>query len=122
MLPRGVNNKGVSNTWQQADGGGAGDSMAGIRRSTRYSRKIRPMAFARDKKANAVCWICGQPIDYFLKPSSAPNAWEGDHVVPLSRGGEELDMNNIRASHVRCNRARGNGISVNDIGQQSRIW
>ena len=42
---------------------------------------IRKMAWDRDRKARAVCWICGQPIDYSLAPSSA-NTASADAPVP----------------------------------------
>lgn len=91
-------------------------------RSTRYKTHIRHLAFQRDSKANAPCWICHGPIDYYAEISSTPNSWEGDHVVPIAKGGEELDINNVRACHKRCNRARGAGDNMNDLGRQSRIW
>lgn len=85
-------------------------------------RKIRLLAWNRDRKARAVCHICGEPIDYSIPASSAPLAWEPDHILPFSVAPEmELDLNNIKASHKRCNRQRGNGTN-NDIGKRSRIW
>lgn len=85
---------------------------------------IRRMAYDRDKKNRSVCHICGQPIDYFLQPSSCDEAYEPDHIVPVSIRSElELDLSNIKASHRRCNRARGNGTNGdNTIGMQSRVW
>ena len=85
---------------------------------------IRKLAWDRDRKARAPCHICGQEIDYFLPPSSAPDAWEPDHLVPVSKAPDlELDLKNIFASHMRCNRARGDGINgENDLGRRSRIW
>ena len=92
-------------------------------RSSRW-QYIRKLAWERDRKAKAPCHICGQPIDYFLDPSSAPDAWEPDHLIPVARAPEmELDLANVSASHMRCNRARGDGINgENEIGRQSRIW
>ena len=85
---------------------------------------IRRMAWDRDREAHALCWICGQPIDYTLAPSSADTAWEPDHVLPVHKRPDlELDLNNIRASHRQCNRSRGDGTNgENIIGQQSRVW
>ena len=84
---------------------------------------IRKLAYERDRKARAVCHICGDRIDYSLKPSTAPLSWEPDHLQPFSRAPElELDLNNIAASHMRCNRQRGNGTNDGAIGQRSRIW
>lgn len=95
-----------------------------MQRSKNTSRwqKVRRLAWDRDRKARAVCHICGERIDYSIPASSAPLAWEPDHIVPFSRAPElELDLNNIAPSHTRCNRQRGNG-SNSDVGRRSRIW
>lgn len=85
---------------------------------------VRKLAWERDKRARAVCHICGQPIDYLLTPSSAPNAWEPDHLIPVAKRPDlELDLTNIAASHMRCNRTRGDGTNgENAIGMRSRVW
>lgn len=91
-------------------------------RSSRWPR-IRKMAWERDRKSRAVCHICGERIDYSLEPSSAPLSWEPDHIQTFKNAPElELDLNNIAASHMRCNRQRGNGTHDGDLGQRSRIW
>lgn len=93
--------------------------MAG--RSSKWPR-VRKMAWDRDRKNRAVCHICGGDIDYTLLPSSAPGAWEPDHVIPVSVAPElELDLSNIKASHMKCNRTRGRGADV-EIGMRSRVW
>jgi len=91
-------------------------------RSSRWPR-IRRLAWDRDRKARAVCHICGERIDYTLAPSSAPLAWEPDHLQTFKNAPElELDLNNIAAAHMRCNRQRGNALHDGDIGRRSRIW
>ena len=87
-------------------------------------RRIRRQAWERDRKAQAPCHICGQPINYMLEPSSAPDAWEPDHLIPVAKRPDlELDLLNIAASHARCNRSRGDGTNgENVLGQQSRVW
>ena len=92
-------------------------------RSSRWKR-IRLLAFERDRKANAVCHICNQPINYLLEPSSCADAYEPDHIIPVAKAPElELDLMNVAASHARCNRSRGDGTNgENVIGIQSRIW
>lgn len=86
--------------------------------------RVRALAWDRDRRKRAVCHICGQPIDYFVKPSSTPDSYEPDHIVPVSKRPDlELDLNNIKASHRRCNRTRGDGIrGTKDLGVQSRDW
>ena len=100
-----------------------------IREKRKMSRSgrwpmIRRQVWDRDRKAKAPCHICGGSIDYSLRPSSCPDSWEPDHIIPVSKRPDlELDMNNIKASHMRCNRARGDGTNgENNIGMQSRIW
>ena len=85
---------------------------------------VRKMAWDRDRKAKAVCWICGQAIDYSVAASSSDDSWEPDHVQPVSKRPDlELDLNNIKPAHRQCNRQRGDGTNgENAIGQRSRIW
>lgn len=86
-------------------------------------RYIRRLAWDRDRKARAKCHICGGFINYSIPASSAPHAWEPDHIIAVSKDPTlELDLSNIAASHMRCNRMRGNGIAASDIGMRSRIW
>lgn len=81
------------------------------------------MAWNRDRRSRAVCHICGEKINYSIPASSAPLAWEPDHIIPFSTAPDlELDLNNIAASHMRCNRQRGNGSHQLDIGMRSRVW
>lgn len=60
---------------------------------------------ARIKAANPNCYICGQPIDYTLKP---PNPWSYvvDETIPLARGGT-LTYHNSGAAHRWCNQVKG---------------
>ena len=50
--------------------------MAQEYRSGSKWRRIRRLAWDRDRKARAVCHICGERINYSLEPSSAPLSWE----------------------------------------------
>ncbi len=85
-------------------------------------RSLRVSCYRRDRRANAPCWICGQPINYALKPSSAPDAYEPDHVRDVKTRPElAFDPGNIAASHRSCNRGRGTR-EVDGIGQPSRVW
>ena len=62
----------------------------------------------RDRKiiarSQAPCHICGQPIDYELAWHE-PRSFVVDHVVPIARGGAD-NLNNKRAAHRDCNRAK----------------
>ena len=96
--------------------------IMGHSRSSKWNT-VRRLAWGRDRKNRPPCHICGQPIDYSIPPSSSPLAWEPDHVVPFSIAPElELDLNNIKASHRQCNRARGKDGRINELGMRSRVW
>lgn len=53
------------------------------------------------------CHLCGRPIDYAL-PAGHPMSFEVDELVPVSKGGDPLDFNNVAAAHRICNQRRGN--------------
>lgn len=96
--------------------------MSATRRGGRRWKITRDAAFRRDYKLRAVCWICGQPINYEA-PSSAPDGWAPDHYRPVSKFPElEFDLSNIRPSHVQCNLSRGAGDGIDHIGSTSRVW
>lgn len=60
---------------------------------------------ARIRRDQPACAICGQPIDYTL-PYLDPGEFVVDHIVPLSKGGQDR-LENKQAAHRSCNRAKG---------------
>lgn len=59
------------------------------------------------KASGGPCALCGGAIDYSL-PHFHPDAFEVDEIVPVSLGGNPLDINNVQRAHRRCNQERGN--------------
>jgi len=55
------------------------------------------------------CGICGKRVDITLKsgPRGDDRGPSVDHVIPRSKGGSN-DFANLRLTHWRCNRKRGN--------------
>lgn len=91
-------------------------------RGSRRWHELRARLFDRDRKANAPCWICGQPIDY-RAASMTPDAWEPDHVQPVATHPDlAFDPGNIRPSHCSCNRSRGSRRADASIGKSTRNW
>lgn len=91
--------------------------------NTTAGRKVRAMCWKRDREQKARCWICGGVIDYTLKPSSTPEAWEPDHVLPRVRHPRlTLDPTNIKAAHRKCNRSRHDRATLHGLGKPSREW
>lgn len=94
-------------------------------RSRLWRERVRPRCYERDRKANAACWICGQPIDYHL--TDGPDCWEPDHYLPRSTHPElAADPRNIRPSHRSCNRRRSDSMLVKPaadlLGVPSETW
>lgn len=54
-------------------------------------------------KSGGICGICEQEI------LPRHGTWHIDHIVPLSRGGDDT-LANVQASHAPCNLAKGNQI------------
>ena len=63
------------------------------------------------------CALCGQPIDYTLttyidpkdgKRKRHPLSYELDEIVPISKGGSHVDIDNVQPTHRICNQKRGN--------------
>lgn len=71
-----------------------------MKRSTTIRDKHRTVI----AKGHPPCSICGQPIDYTLTYPH-PASYTVDHVVPIDAGGPDT-LDNKRAAHWRCNRAK----------------
>lgn len=61
------------------------------------------------------CHLCGREIDYSLstyvdpkdgKKKRHPMSFEVDELVPVSKGGDPLDINNVAPAHRICNQKR----------------
>ncbi|MVU83469.1 HNH endonuclease [Nocardia sp. ET3-3] len=71
----------------------------------------------RLKRLREPCHLCDEPIDYSI-PYPHPDSFEADHVKPVSKGG--YLFGELRASHKRCNTARGNR-SVDEYRDSIRV-
>ena len=91
----------------------------------RYSNGHRRRSIrARLLATQDVCAICGRPIDKSLK-TPHPLSPEVDEIVPVSKGGDPLDMRNCRLVHRLCNQKRGNKASTSaslPVTEHSRDW
>ena len=86
-------------------------------------KRVRMLAFKRDKAKGAACWVCGGRIDYDAPMSSYRDAYEADHRKPRSKFPElAFELSNIKPSHVKCNRSRKDGAVMNALGEPSRKW
>lgn len=94
-------------------------------RHTKRWQRVKYEAYARDRAADATCWVCGRRIDYRL--AGGPWAYEPDHYYAVKDHPElAFDLANLRPSHAHCNRARGDGSrprrQPGGLGKPSREW
>ena len=54
-----------------------------------------------------ICYLCGRPIDTRLS-GAHPMGPTGDHIHPISMGGDPYDPDNVALAHRRCNTSKGN--------------
>lgn len=67
---------------------------------------VAVMAYLRDpdkrnelwQRDSGECGLCKNPVF---------DSWEADHVVPMSKGGND-DLDNFQVSHPTCNKRKGN--------------
>lgn len=52
-----------------------------------------------------ICGICGKPVDMSLKYPH-PLSPTIDHIIPVSKGGHPVDMDNLQLAHRCCNRQK----------------
>ncbi|AXQ51900.1 HNH endonuclease [Gordonia phage Catfish] len=91
-------------------------------RSTRAWRRLKAAFRRKCADARAVCWLCGQPIDYALEHPH-PYAFEPDHYHPVATHPHLAeDPANLRPSHADCNKRRGDRAPTFGLGRQSRKW
>jgi hypothetical protein len=83
-----------------------------------YSAKRRAIIFGANhipysradvfERDGYTCYLCGLPLDM---TSTMPAYFSAtvDHVVPLSRGGQD-NLSNVRAAHLICNMRKSNRV------------
>lgn len=83
--------------------------MAAKKSNPRRSNGARRTALRkRVKSLGLPCALCGKPINYAL-PAGHPMSYELDEIVPVSKGGDPLDFDNVQPAHRCCNQAKGDG-------------
>lgn len=53
----------------------------------------------------SICGICGQPVDKTLKYPD-PMSPTVDHIIPVSKRGDPVALENLQLAHRYCNRLK----------------
>lgn len=79
-------------------------------------RQLRAKVLAEEH----ICWICGRDVDKTLKTPD-PMSPEAHHIIPLNKGGDELDRANVHLTHRRCNRQQSDRLPARSF-ETMRSW
>ena len=79
-------------------------------------------AYEKAKKiiygSQSVCAICGRPVNFDL---AFPNPWSAtlDHIIPISKGGSVVDIENLQLAHLQCNRMKASRLPTSAPKKQA---
>lgn len=59
----------------------------------------------------SVCGICGKPVDKSIKYPD-PMSPSVDHIIPVSRNGDPISLDNLQLTHRYCNRQKGDNLQI----------
>lgn len=59
----------------------------------------------------SVCGICGKPVDKSLKYPD-PMSPTVDHIIPVSKCGDPVSLDNLQLAHRYCNRMKSDRMPV----------
>lgn len=57
----------------------------------------------------SVCAICGRPVDKSIKYPD-PMSATVDHIIPVSRNGDPVSLDNLQLAHRMCNRMKSDKV------------
>ena len=91
----------------------------------RRNAALRDRLRARMRAQGLPCGICHRAIDYTL-PAGDPMSYELDERIPVARGGDPYDWDNLQPAHRICNERKGARLAkprARDLPRQtSREW
>lgn len=77
-------------------------------------QKAKKIVYAQQ----SVCGICGRPVD---KNLPFPNPWSPtvDHIIPVQKGGDPVNLENLQLAHLACNRAKATKLVAVTVKEKS---
>lgn len=80
--------------------------MSGGRGSWRKRARIKRQLAAVERE----CWLCLEPLDFSVTDHRDPEYVVIDEELPVSKGGDPLDVRNCHLAHARCNGRKGSKV------------
>lgn len=59
----------------------------------------------------SICGICGKPVDKSIKYPD-PMSPTVDHIIPVSRNGDPVSLDNLQLAHRYCNRMKSDKLPI----------
>lgn len=77
-------------------------------------QRVRKIIFAQQ----TVCGICGRPVD---KKLVFPDPWSAtvDHIIPVQKGGDPINIENLQLAHLFCNRVKSNKLVTVNVKEKN---
>lgn len=70
-------------------------------------------------KTQTVCGICGKPVDFSYKYPH-PLSPTVDHIIPVAKGGDPSDLDNLQLAHRCCNRQKSDKLVDTILSEAER--
>ena len=67
----------------------------------------------------SICGICGRPVDKSLKYPD-PMSPTVDHIIPVSKHGDPISLDNLQLAHRYCNRMKSDKMPEVATKKESR--
>ena len=77
-------------------------------------KKAKKIIFA----SQTVCAICGRQVDFSKK---FPDPWSAtvDHIIPIAKGGDPANLENMQLAHLACNRLKSSKIVAPQVKEKN---
>lgn len=68
--------------------------------------------------SQSICGICGRPVNF---DKVFPDPWSKtiDHIIPVTKGGNPIALENLQLAHLQCNRIKSTRLLQPQIKEKS---
>ena len=67
----------------------------------------------------SICGICGKPVDKTLRYPD-PMSPTVDHIIPVSKHGDPISLDNLQLAHRYCNRMKSDSLPA-ELTTKSKV-
>ena len=67
----------------------------------------------------SICGICGKPVDKTLRYPD-PMSPTVDHIIPVSKHGDPISLDNLQLAHRYCNRMKSDNLPEEAVSKDKK--